>query len=56
MKFPFQQRGLGWVLGPLKNKGNEMAHAILTIDGIIVPRRSVTQLSKLIMSPKGLKE
>ena len=30
---------------PLKKKGNEMAQAILRIDGVVVPRRSVTKLS-----------
>ena len=45
MKFPFQKRRLGRVLGPLKNEGNEIAQSILRIDGVVVPRRSVTKLS-----------
>ena len=45
MKFPFQKRRLMRVWGPLKNEGNEMAQAILKIDGMVIPRRSVTKLS-----------
>ena len=37
---------LGRVLGPFKNEGNEMAQAILTAQGTIVPRRTVRPLSK----------
>ena len=37
---------LGKVLGPLKNEGNEMAQAILTSKGTVVPRRSVRPLNK----------
>ena len=32
-------------MGPLKNEGNEMTQAFLTIDRMVVPRRSVTKLS-----------
>ena len=45
--FPFQKRKLGRVLGPMKNHGNEMAQAILTIDGSVVPRRSVSKISDM---------
>ena len=45
IKFPFQKRQLGRVMGPLKNEGNEMTQAVLTINGTVVPRRSCTPLS-----------
>ena len=45
VQFPFQKRKLGRVLGPLKNEGNEMTQAVLTIEGTVVPRRSVTPLT-----------
>jgi hypothetical protein len=45
VQFPFQKRQLGRILGPLKNKGNEMAQAVLTITGKVVPRRSCVPLT-----------
>ena len=44
--FPENKEMLGKVLGPLKNEGNEMAQAILTSKGTVVPRRSVRPLNK----------
>ena len=43
--FPFQKKHLGRVLGPIKNEGNEMAQAVLTISGRVVPRRSIRPLT-----------
>ena len=45
IQFPFQKRQLGRVLGPLKNEGNEMTQAVLTIKGTVIPRRSCTPLT-----------
>ena len=43
--FPENKEKLGRVLGPLLNEGNEMAQAILTSKGTIVPRRSMRKLT-----------
>ena len=43
-QFPFQKRSLGRVLGPIKNQGNEMTQAVLTIKGKVVPRRTCAPL------------
>lgn len=43
--FPFQKRQLGRVLAPLKNEGNEMYQAVLTITDKVVPRRTVSKLT-----------
>ena len=45
MQFPMQKRQLGRVLGPLKNEGNEMTQAVLTIKGTFVLRKSCHHLS-----------
>ena len=45
IQFPFQKRQLGRVLGSLKNEGNEMTQAVLTIKGTVIPRRSCTPLT-----------
>ena len=42
--FPEDKLKLGPVLGPIPNKGNEMAQAVLTSKGSIIPRRSLTKL------------
>jgi hypothetical protein len=42
--FPINKEKLGRVLGPLKNEGNEMAQAVLTANGKVVPRRSIRHL------------
>ena len=44
--YPSNREILGRVLGPLKNEGNEMAQAVLTMRGTIVPRRTLRPLSK----------
>ena len=54
--FPFQKRKLGRVLGPMKNQGNEMAQAILTIDGSVIPRRSVTKITDFELHSEVEKE
>ena len=45
VQFPFQNRQLGRVLGPLKNEGNAMTQAVLNIKGNIVPRQTCTPLT-----------
>ena len=50
IQFPFQKRQLGRVLGPLKNEGNEMTQAVLTISGKVVPRRTCIRLTDEEMS------
>ena len=42
--FPENKLKLGRVLGPIPNEGNEMAQAILTSKGTIIPRRSLRKL------------
>ena len=44
-QFPHQRWLLGRVLGPSKNEGNEMAQAVLTGKGTIVPRRTIRKLT-----------
>ena len=44
--FPENKEKLGRVLGPIKNEGNEMAQAILTSKGTVVPRRTIRRLRK----------
>ena len=43
--FPQQKRRLGWVLGPLKNEGNEMTQAVLNDEGRVVPRQTCQPLT-----------
>ena len=43
--FPFQKKLLGRVLGAIKNKGNEMVQAVLTITGKVTPRRKIQKLT-----------
>ena len=43
--WPHQKESLGRVLGPFRNEGNEMAQAILQMNGTIVPRRSTRPLT-----------
>jgi hypothetical protein len=43
--FPQNKERLGRVLGPMKNEGNEMAQAILTSKGTVVPRRTLRPLT-----------
>ena len=42
--FPIMKEKLGRALGPLRNEGNEMAQAILTSKGIIIPCHAVRKL------------
>lgn len=42
--FPEDKLKLGRVLGPIPNEGNEMAQAVLTSKGTIIPRRSLRKL------------
>ena len=42
--FPINKEKLGKVLGPLKNEGNEMAQAVLTHKGTVIPRRTIRRL------------
>ena len=44
--YPYNKMLLGRVLGPIKNEGNEMAQAVLTVKGTVVPRRTVRPLTK----------
>ena len=44
--FPINKEKLGRALGPLKNEGNEMAQAILTSQGTVIPRRTIRKLNK----------
>ena len=44
--YPNNREVLGRVLGPIKNEGNEMAQAVLTAKGTIVPRRTIRALTK----------
>ena len=45
VQFPMQKRQLGRVLGPMKNEGNAMTQAVLTIKGSVVPRRTCQPLT-----------
>ena len=57
--WPHQKESVGRVLGPFKNKGNEMAQAILQMNGTVVPRRSTRPLTQAeIHSPveKAMRE
>ena len=42
--FPINKEKLGKVLGPLKNEGNEMAQAVLTYEGTLIPRKTIRRL------------
>ena len=42
--FPINKEKLGRVLGPLRNEGNEMAQAVLTSSGKVIPRRTIRRL------------
>jgi hypothetical protein len=42
--FPINKEQLGRVLGPLKNEGNEMAQAVLSSTGRVIPRRTIRHL------------
>ena len=57
VQFPFQKRKLGQVLGPLRNKGNEMTQAVLTINDTVVPCQTCAPLSvfKTYSKPKKTK-
>jgi hypothetical protein len=44
--FPIAKEKLGRVLGPIRNEGNEMAQAVLTARGTIVPRRTLRKITK----------
>lgn len=44
--FPYQREKLGRVLGPFRNEGNQMAQAVLTETGNIVPRRTIRPLNE----------
>ena len=39
--FPENKEKLGQVLGPIRNKGNEMAQNIVTSKSTLVPRRTM---------------
>ena len=39
--FPENKEKLGIILGPIRNEGNEMAQAILTNKGTVVPLRTM---------------
>ena len=43
--FPEHKQKLGRVLGPMKNKGNEMAQGVLNSNGKIVPRHTIRKLT-----------
>ena len=45
--FPSNKDKLGRVLGPVKNEGNEMAQAVLTVKATVVPRRTMRKLTKV---------
>ena len=36
---------LGRALGPIKNDGNDMAQAVLTSTGKVIPRRTIRKLT-----------
>ena len=42
--FPADKLKLGRVLGPIPNEGIEMAQAVLTSNGTVIPRRSLRKL------------
>ena len=42
--FPENKQKLGRVLGPIQNEGNEMAQAVLTSKGTVIPRRTLRKL------------
>jgi hypothetical protein len=44
--FPVAKEKLGQALGPIKNEGNEMAHAILTAKGTVISRRTIHKLQE----------
>ena len=44
--FTFNKDILGRVLGPMKNEGNELAQAVLTSRGTVLPRSSVCRLTE----------
>ena len=44
--FPSNKDKLGRVLGPLRNEGNDMAQAVLTVKATVVPRRTMRRLTK----------
>ena len=50
--FPINKEKLGKVLGPLKNEGNEMAQAILTHNGKIIPHRTIHHLKTSTLKKK----
>ena len=43
--FPINKQKLGRALGPVRNEGNEMAQAILSSNGTVVPRRTIRKLT-----------
>ena len=44
-KFPFNKEVLGWILGPAKGEGNEMAQWVLKANGNVVPRHTARPLT-----------
>ena len=48
--FPINKLKLGRALGPIKNDGNEMAQAILTSKGKVIPQRTIRKLTPAEMS------
>ena len=48
--FPINKLKLGRALGPIKNDGNEMAQAVLTSKGKVIPRRTIRKLTPAEMS------
>ena len=51
--FPFLKAMLGRVLGPAKNKGNEMRQLCLKSNGKVVPRRTVKRLTDEQLAPSN---
>ena len=43
--FPVNKERFGRVLGPLQNEGNEMAQAVLTSTGTVIPRHTLGKLT-----------
>ena len=43
--FPVNKERFGRVLGPLQNEGNEMAQAVLTSKGTVIPRHTLRKLT-----------
>ena len=52
-QFPFSKARIGRVLGPAKNKGNEMKQWILKQNGEVLPRRTLHKLTKEQLAPSN---